>query len=121
MKVKLLEPVPGYEEIAEVRVPMKGDHYFNPHIREVTVANSDHSKSMDSRQVVLTPVKQWRAATLEDGIRAIRGETIVARFRNWSTEDWHDGELATVWPEPGETRWGKRGSCSWLFCEVLDD
>ena len=115
MKVKLLEPVPGYEEIAEYRRPVKDE----PILTTCGVEPSTHSHL--TPWIVMTPIKRWRAATLEDGIRAIRGETIIARFRNWSTEDWHKGKLATVWPEPGGTRWGKRGSCSWLFCEVLDD
>jgi hypothetical protein len=120
MKVKLLEPIEGYEEIAELRLPKKGESYLSRLTQTIRVAKQDHS-SFEKDVLVLTVIPKWRPATVEDGIRAIRGEKIVARFRNWTTEAWLYGELATVWPEAKGTRWGMRDSCSYLFCEVLDD
>jgi len=118
IKVKLLEPIEGYSDIAEYRRVMEGDFYFNSLSEEFIQASGDFPRH--GYGLVLTPIPKWRPATLEDGIRAIRGETIKARFREGINNGWSEGELATVWPEPHETRWGKRNSGSWRYCEVLD-
>jgi hypothetical protein len=120
MKVKLLEPIQGYEDEAEIRCVKSGEYFVDYTTGVANVNQWSISSISTGRALVLTKKKQWRPATVEDGVRAIRGEKVVARFRHWTTVPWKEGELATVWPEAYETRWGMRNSCSYLFCEVLD-
>lgn len=119
IKVKLLEPIEGYSDIAEYRRVRAKEWYFNTMANEPTYSSFGHGPS-EPLLLVLTRIPKWRPATLEDAIRAIKGEKIKARFREGINDDWSEGELATVWPEKQGIRWGRRGGGTWRYCEVLD-
>lgn len=87
IKVKLLEPIEGYSDIAEWRIPLNGETA----IREDGVAAKHWGYSYAS--LVLTPIPKWRPATLEDAIRAIKGETVEARFKDKDSTVWQESEL----------------------------
>ena len=116
MKVKLLEPIEGYEDVAVYRLPQTGDMYWNRQARSVTRA----SKSHDARcewQLVLTPIKLWRPATIDDAVRAIKGETVVARFSD-DGQEWLQGYLHGYRKDVAY-QWESQTS-EYRYCEVLD-
>lgn len=63
------------------------------------------------------PEPKWRPATIEDAIRAIRGETVKCRVRNDGTKNgWENAELkghAAGWGSPWFTHCD-----NWHCCEV---
>lgn len=61
MKVRLENPIAGYEEIAEYRYPKRGEHYLTLECR--AVAASDHCCV---ERIVLTPKHPWRATNRGD-------------------------------------------------------
>jgi hypothetical protein len=113
IKVKLLEPIEGYSDIAEYRRPLKGEVYYG-------TCGPTHCELDMSRApwLVLTPLPKWRPATLEDAIRAIKGEKVKARFRDNTGYDWHESEL-TGCTRQGKLTWHALRD-RWAYCEVLD-
>lgn len=117
MKVKLLEPIEGFEDVAEYRSPRKGDFYYQQFARDVRQARMDNEYGY---AFCLTPIKRWRPATIDDAVRAIRGELIVARFRNHETSQWKQSELVGFINQ-GEYKWmAKEPFAGFYNCEVLD-
>ena len=114
MKVKLLEPIDGFEDVAEYRVPVNGERYMNARNGNIEVA----IKGGDLMRLVLTPIKRWRPATIDDAVRAIKGAMVVARFRDRDTHDWQEGELSG-YAKNREYKWASHAA-AWNYCEVLD-
>lgn len=115
MKVKLLEPIAGFEDVAEYRVPQEQERFAREDGRVYT-AFTKHPRE----ELVVTPIKRWRQATIDDAVRAIRGELVVARFRNHDTSEWKQSELVGFLSH-GDYRWmAKEPFVGFCKCEVLD-
>jgi len=82
MKIKLLEPIEGYEEIAELRPAKKHDVIYFAQENRVMVFCGDEQDCVLS--IILTPLKQWRPVRDEDVLRAIKGERVQARFMHFN-------------------------------------
>jgi hypothetical protein len=120
MKIKLLEPIEGYEEEAEYRTlaPSECKHF--------TMDGKQVLFGASAREVfVLTPKKQWRAATIKDAIDALNGEKIFARFKHkrsvddqWIVQDF----LAGVVRGGDALHWHSQcrlpGDNGYAYCEV---
>ena len=113
IKVKLLEPIEGYSDIAEYRRPLKGEVYYGP----CGPIHCELEMSL-APWLVLTPIPKWRPATLEDAIRAIKGETVKARFKDKSDKKWREDEL-NGYEKNNICPWHSSYSC-YEECEVLD-
>ena len=113
IKVKLLEPIEGYSDIAEYRRPLKGEVYYGP----CGPIHCELEMSL-APWLVLTPIPKWRPATLEDAIRAIKGETVKARFKDKHDRIWKECEL-TGYDKVDKYPFRAITTC-YEECEVLD-
>ena len=59
--------------------------------------------------------KFWRDATAADVARVMAGEKLRARFRDYESKPWDEGEHLGGWLEG---RWKKAGLGSWSYCQV---
>ena len=117
MKVKLLEPIEGYEDVAEWRHPQQGEYYLSQTERCLTKASHNFTCVC---YLVLTTVKRWRKATIDDAVRAIKGEVVVARFRNHETSEWKQSRLVGYFTA-SDYKWMADSPAAGFFrCEVLD-
>lgn len=117
IKVKLLEPIEGYSDIVEYRMVGPKEWYFNTTSGDPTYSTFGHSYS-EPFQLVLTPIPKWRPATLEDAIRAIKGETVKARFKDTHDRIWKECEL-TGYDKVDKYPFRAITTC-YEECEVLD-
>lgn len=103
----------GYELAGEYRVPEIGEWYVSPY------GDANHATLKGKYpRAILRPTPKWRPATVEDAIRALRGETVKARFRDCPDKNWRESNLTGMvsqLPYP----WGSTEEC-YRFCEVLD-
>ena len=113
MKVKLLEPIEGFEDVAEYRVPQEQERFVRDD-RAVYRAFSKHPRL----ELVLTPIKRWRPATIDDAVRAIKGDRVVARFWDSQDSEWLQGFLAGF-RDGVDCKWLTRCN-EYSKCEVLD-
>ena len=70
----------------------------------------------------LAPVEVWRPATVEDAIRALRGETVKCRAWDGNVNDQMEGILTGLIP-CDTFPWGVKtpyGPNCYTSCEVLD-
>ena len=116
MRVKLLEPIEGFEDVAEWRPPQQGEYFFSGAENKATVASFSFKRDF---QLVLTPIKRWRPATVEDLLPIQNGEKVKARFRDSSDQEWVVSEL-TGYIKDSTHPWYKIGVIGYSFCEVLD-
>ena len=114
MRVKLLEPIEGFEDVAEWRPPQQGEYFFSGAENKATVASFSFKRDF---QLVLTPIKRWRPATIDDAVRAIKGETVVARFSD-DGQEWLQGYLHGYRKDVA-CQWESQTS-EYRYCEVLD-
>lgn len=116
MKVKLLEPIEGFEDVAELRLPNSNEPFWWDAFNKVDLF--DRKVHAFRAWLVLTPIKRWRPATIDDVCRAIRGETVGARFRNYDSETWEVCEICG-YDKKDSLPWRSRSQC-FIQCEVLD-
>lgn len=83
MRVKLLEPIEGFEDVAEWRVPEDGEVVYSSEYNTVTAG-----VNWIDEKLVLTPIKRWRPATIDDAVRVSKGAEIYARFCEKDRDDW---------------------------------
>ena len=112
MKVKLLETIEGFEDVAEYRIPKEGERFVRSCGRVFPTFNA-HPKE----ELVLTPIKRWRKATIDDAVRAIEGENVEVRFSNNGVE-WLSGYLHGYRKDTNYSWLSKTGN--YTHCEVLD-
>lgn len=115
MKVKLLEPIEGFEEVAEWRHPKQGEYFFSGVEKKPTVACFSFKTDY---QLVLTQIRRWRPATIDDAVRAIKGEMVVARFWDSRDSEWLEGYLIG-YRNTANPEWLTRCN-KYRKCEVLD-
>ena len=116
MKVKLLTPIEGFEDVAEYRIPKDGEFFYWEAVGKVVAF--ERKTHAWRAWLVLSPVKRWREATIDDVVRAIKGEKVVARFRDADKQDWHGSELNGY--VRGRTHNWASIKNTWAQCEVLD-
>lgn len=112
MKVKLLEPIEGFEDVAEYRVPKDGEAVYSSEYNTVTAG-----VHWIDEKLVLTPTKRWRPATIDDAVRAIKGAMVVARFSD-DGQEWLQGYLHGYRKDVAY-QWESQTS-EYRYCEVLD-
>lgn len=102
VEIDLQGPPVGYEYTGEYRAPKVGEPYINPfNAGLVSKASSDHPYP----RFILREVTKWRDATVEDAIRAIRGEKVVARMRDAIDDEWKMGERLIGYISGAEHPW----------------
>ena len=114
MKVKLLEPIEGYEDVAEYRkiAPSECNHF--------TMDGKQVVFGASAREVfVLTPKQQWRPATVHDVVDVVSGLEVKARFRDDAAHEWLVSRLIGVESIEGVTRFASGSRTFWRYCEVL--
>lgn len=112
----------GYEMTGELRGPKYGEYFINSdgNVEECYTGFGVH-------RIILRKTERWRPATVEDAIRALQGQTIKARFRDFIDREFILGSLVGVVPG-SRFPWGSRASDSeggsvfenYAYCEVLD-
>lgn len=60
---------------------------------------------------------QWRPATIDDAIRAIRGETVECRVRDGDKCDWYETSLAGCYRVLSH-QWVASNEMAYKYCEV---
>jgi hypothetical protein len=80
--------------------------------RPVEPEAAEESKELDS---------DYRDATPEDGLRAVQGENVRVRFRDYEFHEWiSKGKVLDRYQPAGKYRWIDGDGCSWKYCQVYD-
>ena len=114
MKVKLLTPIEGFEDVAEYRCGKMNEPYLSED-GTLNIAPVD----LEYPRIVLTPIKRWREATIEDAMKAINGENIIARFRENEAYSWRECVLTGFLLHRKNKVWYAMDR-GYNQCEVLD-
>lgn len=69
--------------------------------------------------LILSPIERWRPATVEDVIRSLQGESVIARFRWRASDEWCGGKLCGLREYDKYETWLCQ-HMGWRECEVLD-
>lgn len=125
MKQTIELEIPEGYEVVEMRDVRKGDVYMPNFTPNYLIAAGDHNNGY--KYPILRKTEQWRPATVADAIRALQGQTIKARFRDFIDREFILGSLVGVVPG-SRFPWGSRASDSeggsvfenYAYCEVLD-
>ena len=104
----------GYEMTGELRCPEGGEWFLDSNGRPELTRGFGYN----IHRIILRPAPKWRPATVEDAIRALRGNAIPARFRDRPDQRWEESHLRGMvsqsdWP------WGSDDE-NYKVCEVLD-
>ena len=116
VKIKLLEPIDGFEDEAEFRPVKLGETYLD---NDGHAYEASFSKDGDYyHAVVLTPCKQWRPATKQDVIDSLSGIEFPIRVRDRDSDEWLHSEYGLCgYRHDDEFPW-VTSSFSWAQCEV---
>jgi hypothetical protein len=77
MRIKLLEPIEGFEEEAEIKAPVDLEPWT------LDGKTIHHGECAVNWAVVLTYKKEWRPVRDEEVLKAIRGQRVQARFMHF--------------------------------------
>lgn len=69
----------GYEYTGEYRKPAPDEYFLNIVSQNISTVEKAEWMYM-AEYPIIKKVEQWRPATLDDAIRALRGERVVARY-----------------------------------------
>jgi hypothetical protein len=116
MKIRLLEPIEGFEDEAEFRLPKRGESYIGDD-GKVDIADID-SESQYDHCIVLTPCKKWRPATLKDVIDSLAGIKFPTRVRDTQISGWKDCIVLCGYRAKCDFPWLCEDA-AWAQCEVL--
>lgn len=109
----------GFEVLSDGRANV----LFRNHLL-TTVNSADEARALLDALKVEYEEARWRPATIEDAIRALRGEAVECRVRDTEDQDWSyrtlvgSSGLGSGWPwfcTEGETR---SPLIMYKFCEV---
>lgn len=103
----------GYEMTGELRGPRHGEYFLN------SDGNAEECyTSFGMHRIILRKTERWRPATVADAIRALQGQTVKARFRDFHNRDWIPNVLMGAVPGSAYP-WGSPNE-NYRHCEVLD-
>jgi len=119
MRIKLLDPIEGYEDEAEFRQVRSGEHFIVYASGVPAITEWKFQRKSDGVAIVITPKKQWRSATVQDVVNVVSGLEVKARFRDDASHEWNESRLIGVESVEGVTRFASNSRTFWRYCEVL--